>query len=176
MYFDQITSIIALVINGLVAAGTIGLAVFAFIDVRRFTREQRERNINEIIEWAISAREWNFTDEDNVRLPSSSDPWATSWIILSRHVEILTGILRNGHIMQKLALRFKKPKLIESINIALQELIRMQMHLITLQKQIDFKATQTPPTFIAALDSLITQQTSLRQAAENVVNEAAEHI
>ena len=156
--------------------GTVGLAFFAFREIQHIRKEQKNRQLNEIIEWATSAREWDFTEEDNNRLRSSNEPWVTSWIIISRHIEQLMNILRTGHIMDKVALNFKRPSFNEKIKILLSELIKTQMHLIGLQKQIDFTASQTPPNFIAALDELNIQKSQLHQAADNVINEAAELI
>ena len=78
--------------------------------------------------------------------------------------------------MDKVALSFKRRSFEENIKSLLTELIKMQMHLIGLQKQIDFTAAQTPPNFIASLNRSKAQQAQLRQAAENVINEAAELI
>jgi hypothetical protein len=176
MNFNEVTTIIALVFAGGTALGTIGLALFAFKEIKHVSREYRKRQLNEIIEWATSAREWDFTEEDNKRLKNSEEPWIASWIIISRHIELLMSILRTGHIMDKVASNFKRPSFEKNIKGLLTELIKMQMHLIGLRKQIDFTAARTPPNFIAALDSSKAQQAQLRQAAENVIAEAAELI
>lgn len=176
MDFYQVTTILALVFSAGIAVGTVGLAFFAFKEIKHIRREYKNRQLNEIIEWATSARQWDFTEEDNNRLKSSNEPWITSWIIISRHIELLMNILRTGHIMDKVALDFKRLSFNEKIKSLLTELIKMQMHLIALQKQINFSAKQTPPNFITALDKLDLQKSPLRQAAENVVNEAAELI
>jgi hypothetical protein len=176
MSFNETTTIIALVFAGGTALGTIGLALFALREIRRTSKEYRTRQLNEIIEWATSAREWDFTEEDDKRLKDSKRPWLTSWIIISHHIELLMSILRTGHIMYKVASNFKRPPFEENIKSLLTKLTKMRMHLIDLQKQIDSTATQIPPNFIAALDSAKAQQAQLRQAAENVIAEAAELI
>ena len=168
--------ILALVFAAGTAAGTVGLAFLAFREIRHISKEHKNRRLNEIIEWAKSAIDWDFTEEDNKLLQSSNQPWITSWIIISRHIDLLMNILRTGHIMERSSLDFKRPSFNEKIKILLSELIKAQMHLIGLQKQIDYKAPQTPPNFIAALDELNKQKSQLRQAADNVINEAAELI
>ena len=85
MNFNEVTTIIALVFVGGTALGTIGLALFAFKQIKHVSREYRKRQLNEIIEWATSAREWDFTEEDNKRLKNSKEPWIASWIIISHH-------------------------------------------------------------------------------------------
>lgn len=176
MHFYQVTTILALVFSAGIAVGTVGLAFFAFKEIKHIRREYKNRQLNEIIEWATSAREWDFTEEDNNRLKTSNQPWITSWIIISHHIELLMNILRAGHIMDKVALDFKRPSFNEKIKTLLTELIKIQMHLVGLQKQIDFSAKQTPPNFVAALDKTNAQRSQLHQTAENVINKAAELI
>ena len=176
MNFNEVTTILALAFAGGTAAGTICLALFAFKQIKHISREYKKRQLNEIIEWATSAREWDFTEEDNKRLHNSNQPWMTSWMIISHHIELLMNILRTGHIMDKVSIYFKRPSFTRNIKSLLTELIKTQMHLVSLRKQIDFTVTQTPPNFIAWIDKLNTQKAQLHQAAENVINEAAELI
>ena len=172
MNFYETTTVLALVFAGGTALGTIGLAVFAFKEIRHISKEYRKRQLNEIIEWATSAREWDFTDEDDKNLQSSTAPWIASLIIISHHVELLMSILRIGHIMDKVASNFKRQSFEENIKSLLAELDEMRVYLIELRKQIDFTAVQTPPSFIASLNRSRAQQTRLRQAAEKVISEA----
>lgn len=175
-HFYEWTTSIGLLIGFLVAIGTIALATVAFKTIRHTSREYRNRQLNEILEWAESAREYDFTKEDRDRLGNSKQPWAESYLIITSHSEIVMNILRTGYVMSKVALVFNRKSLDEKIKGLMTELLNTHVHLGELRGQINFSVAQTPPNFIAALDNLNIQKGKLRQAAEDVVTEIGELI
>jgi len=179
--FEQTTIIIALVFSGLIAIGTISLAFFAFNEIRKIGRDYKRRQLNEILEWAKTAREWDFTKEDRNRMKSIDhddfkEQWTETFLIISAHKEILLGILRTGYIMSKVALGFNRKSFDEKINCLMTELLKTLTSLGLLRGQIVFSAVQTPPGFQRALVELGKQHIRLCQAAEDVVTEVGELI
>ena len=171
---------ISLISAILIGGGTITLAIMTWKSIRQTRdiqqRERRERLLNEIIEWAISAREWDFTKEDRDHLEAASKPWNESHLIITSNGEIVMSILRVGHIMNRFALSLNRKSIDEKIKSLMTELLKTHKSLGMLRGQIIFSAAKTPLGFQKALEELGKQHNRMRQAAEDVVTEVGELI
>lgn len=175
MDFEEVTTIIALFISAIVAIGTLTLAIFAFRQVKNVSKDQKTRQIYEIIEWAKSAIEWDFTQEDRDRVENSNQPWSESFLVITNHMYLIMNMLRIGHIIDKASPSLKAPALNPLIENLLTQLLTMESHLVGLRNQIDFASTEPlPPNFKIALEVLMDHRAKLRQAGEDVMSEAAE--
>jgi hypothetical protein len=162
----ELESILTLAFSAGTAIGTIGLATFSFIQIREMWKSQKENLKTEIVDFAKSVSEWNFTDLDRTRLENSKYPWVTSLIIINDNIMRVTDISRNGYIIYHSLSNRNYPNIKPMVNKLNTELSHLVVSLNTLRDKIDYSAVVTPPAFINALDNLKAQQSQAITVAE----------
>jgi hypothetical protein len=105
IWFDIYKDLFNVIVNTLVAIGTIALACIAIIEIKQSLKEKRKQKLDDVVEWATNIRVWQpFSLENNKVLKESkniTETWVISSMILSQVIDkadefILKGISLNA--------------------------------------------------------------------------------
>ncbi len=173
--FEQTTIIIGLIISFFVALGTIGLAFFAFRQIREVNRGYKRKQLNEILEWAKSAIDWKYSEEYTDKGKNTAEEWFRLYISFSLKGESLFSIRRTGYIMSEAALALKQPSLDEKIKALNEEILKTHEKLGLLRNAthdaLVINAKAVTPEFMSTAKALTTQLNNQKNAAEDLVSE-----
>lgn len=115
--FEQGLALSGVIISCFVAIGTLSLAFLAFRTLRKAARQDKNRQLDDIENWAENIKMTSLTDKQHERVKKSkkSDLALASWIVLSEYLELFRNLAFRGIIIQKIATTLKAQKLNEQI-------------------------------------------------------------